>query len=107
MGVFGIADFKFLGLETRFERNRKNRFWIFKITFLASKLKIEIEIKSLSISGKDGLDDPKLICEVIALLDGCSAAVEPGAWNKLMAAQIRQKDIPACSQTLDAGTIIL
>merc|ERR1719387_3054910 len=54
----------------------------------------------LSISGKDGLDDPKLISEVIALLDGCSAAVEPGAWNKLMAAQIRQKDIEGLAATV-------
>merc|ERR1719261_1838089 len=36
----------------------------------------------LNVSGKEGLDDPKLIAEVMALLDGQGATVEPSAWNK-------------------------
>jgi len=54
----------------------------------------------LSIPGKEGLDDAKLIGEVIALLEGRSRVVESTAWNKLMAAQIRQKDIEGLAVTV-------
>merc|ERR1719393_776431 len=54
----------------------------------------------LSIPGKEGLDDAKLIGEVIALLEGRSRAVESAAWNRLMAAQIRQKDIAGLESTV-------
>ena len=40
MGVFDIADFKFLGLEARFERNWRNRFWDFENGFHDAKSKI-------------------------------------------------------------------
>merc|ERR1719375_1945547 len=63
----------------------------------------------LSLPGKEGLDDAKLIGEVIALLEGRSRAVESAAWNRLMAAQIRQKDIAgleATVQSLKAGVVV-
>ena len=47
LGVFDIADFKFLGLDTRFERNWRNRFWIFKIWFLNRKFQIAIQFQVL------------------------------------------------------------
>jgi len=63
----------------------------------------------LSIPGKEGLDDAKLISEVILLLQGRSRAVESAAWNRLMAAQIRQKDtegLAATVQSLKPGVVV-
>ena len=40
MGVFEDGDFKFLGLETRFERKWRNRFWIFENGFHDAKSQI-------------------------------------------------------------------
>jgi len=56
----------------------------------------------LSLPGKEGLDDAKLIGEVIALLEGRSRAVEVAAWKTLMAAQIRQKDIEGLAATVNS-----
>ena len=40
LGVFDIADFKFLGLDTRFVRNLRNRFWILENWFWIENSKI-------------------------------------------------------------------
>ena len=50
LGVFDIAEFKFLGPKSKFERNWRKRFsifQIFKIEFWVRKLKIVIEFQVL------------------------------------------------------------
>eukprot|EP00746_Dinoflagellata_sp_MGD_P158203 gnl/MRDRNA2_/MRDRNA2_86416_c0_seq1.p1 gnl/MRDRNA2_/MRDRNA2_86416_c0~~gnl/MRDRNA2_/MRDRNA2_86416_c0_seq1.p1 ORF type:complete len:1075 (+),score=265.47 gnl/MRDRNA2_/MRDRNA2_86416_c0_seq1:152-3376(+) len=54
----------------------------------------------MSVSGKEGLDDAKLIQEVIGLLESRGAKVEFGAWGRLMAAHLRQKDIEGLAATV-------
>ena len=49
LGVFDIADFKFLGLGTRFERNWRNWFWIFENGFQDPKCRIRNRISDCEV----------------------------------------------------------
>ena len=49
LGVFDIADFKFLGLGTRFGRNWRNRFWIFENGFQDPKCQIRNRISDFEV----------------------------------------------------------
>lgn len=66
-------------------------------------------MEMLSLPGKEGIDDAKLLNAVISMLEERGHQVEAGAWNKLMAAQLRQKDIDgliATEQNLRQGIVV-
>ena len=60
--VFDIADFKFLGPKSKFERNWRKRFWNFRKQFPGQKFQIENEIQVLRSRFFNFGDDFEFLC---------------------------------------------